>query len=43
MKTNIDGVFVAGDIRYKRLRQIITACADGAIAGTEAIKYITNN
>ena len=43
MRTNIDGVFVAGDIRYKSLRQIITACADGAIAGTEAIKYITNN
>ena len=43
MRTNIDGVFVAGDIRYKSLRQIITACSDGAIAATEAIKYITNN
>ena len=43
MHTNIDGVFVAGDIRYKSLRQIITACADGAIAGTEAIKYIQSN
>ena len=43
MKTNIDGVFVAGDIRYKSLRQIVTACSDGAIAGTEAIKYMTNN
>ncbi len=43
MRTNIDGVYVAGDIRYKSLRQIITACSDGAIAGTEAIKYITNN
>ena len=42
MKSNIDGVFVAGDIRYKSLRQIITACSDGAIAGTEAIKYISN-
>ena len=40
MHTNIEGVFVAGDIRYKSLRQIITACADGAIAGTEAIKFI---
>lgn len=40
MHTNIKGVFVAGDIRKKSLRQIITACYDGAIAGTEAIKYI---
>ena len=39
MRTNIDGVFAAGDIREKELRQIITACADGAIAATEAIKY----
>jgi thioredoxin reductase (NADPH) len=43
MRTNIDGVFVAGDIRYKSLRQIVTACADGAIAATEAIKFISNN
>lgn len=43
MRTNITGVFVAGDIRFKSLRQIVTACSDGAIAGTEAIKYITNN
>lgn len=40
MHTNIEGVFVAGDVRYKNLRQIVTACADGAIAGTEAIKYL---
>ncbi|MCL2629908.1 MAG: thioredoxin-disulfide reductase [Firmicutes bacterium] len=32
MKTNIAGVFGAGDIRQKSLRQVITACADGAIA-----------
>ena len=43
MRTNINSVFVAGDIRYKSLRQIVTACADGAIAATEAIKYIANN
>jgi len=41
MKTNIDGVYAAGDIRYKSLRQIITACSDGAIAGTECIKYLS--
>jgi len=40
MHTNTPNVFVAGDIREKSLRQIITACADGAIAGTEAIKYL---
>lgn len=40
MKTNLEGVFVAGDIRYKSLRQIVTACSDGAIASTQAIKYL---
>ena len=43
MHTNIDNVFVAGDIRKKSLRQIVTACADGAIAGTEAIKFLSKN
>lgn len=42
MRTNIDNVFVAGDIRYKSLKQIVTACSDGAIASTQAIKYINN-
>lgn len=32
MRTNIDGVFAVGDVRDKSLRQVITACADGAIA-----------
>ncbi len=32
MKTNIDGVYAAGDLREKPLRQVITACSDGAIA-----------
>ena len=41
MKTNVDGVFVAGDIRKKSLKQIITACSDGAIAANEVIKYLT--
>lgn len=40
MKTNIDGVFAAGDIRKKPLRQIITAAADGAVAANSAIEYI---
>ena len=43
MKTNVEGVFAAGDIRDKALRQIVTACSDGAIAATECIKYLQNN
>ena len=38
--TNVDGIFVAGDNRTKSLRQLVTAASDGAIAATEAIKYI---
>lgn len=34
-KTNIEGVFCAGDIRQKMLRQIVTAASDGAIAATQ--------
>ncbi len=40
MRTNVPGVFAAGDIRRKNLRQVITAAADGAIAATQAEKYI---
>lgn len=43
MKTNIDGVFAAGDIRVKTLRQVVTAVADGAIAAVQAEKYIEHN
>ena len=39
-KTNIPGVFAAGDIRTKRLRQVVTAAADGAVAADEAAAYI---
>ena len=39
-KTNIPGIFVAGDNRTKSLRQLVTATSDGAIAATEAISYI---
>lgn len=38
--TNIDGIYAAGDIRKKNLRQLVTAASDGAIAAIEAIKYI---
>ena len=40
MHTNIPGVFAAGDIRVKSLRQVVTAAADGAIAAMQAKKYI---
>ena len=40
MRTNVPGVFAAGDARRKSLRQIITAAADGAIAASAAEKYI---
>lgn len=40
MRTNIEGVFAAGDCRAKLLRQIVTAAADGAIAAVAAERYI---
>ena len=40
MKTNVEGVFAAGDVRVKSLRQVVTATADGAIAAVQAEKYI---
>jgi thioredoxin reductase (NADPH) len=40
MRTNVPGVFAAGDIRVKSLRQVVTAAADGAIAATMADKFI---
>lgn len=43
MKTNLPGVFAAGDLRVKELRQVVTAAADGAIAATQAEKYINEN
>lgn len=42
MKTNVEGVFGAGDVRQKSLRQVVTAVADGAIAAVQAEKYIDN-
>ena len=39
-KTSQDGFFVAGDVRTKHLRQVITAVADGANAAVSASEYI---
>ena len=38
--TDAAGIFVAGDNRSKAVRQLVTATADGAVAATEAVKYI---
>ena len=43
MKTNIAGVFVAGDVRDKELRQIVNAAGDGAVAAFEANKFLTEH
>ena len=40
-ETSAQGIFAAGDTRTKSLRQIVTATADGAVAATAAIEYIT--
>jgi len=42
MKTNIAGVYAAGDVRKKLLKQIVTACADGAIAVASMIPYLNS-
>lgn len=41
MRTNIPGVFAAGDVRVTPLRQVVTACADGAIAAMQCYKYVS--
>lgn len=40
MQTTIKGIYAAGDVVDKHLRQIVTACSDGAIAAQKASKYI---
>ena len=42
-KTNIEGVFAAGDVREKALRQVITAASDGAVSAHYAEEYISEN
>ncbi|MEG1043565.1 MAG: thioredoxin-disulfide reductase [Oscillospiraceae bacterium] len=43
MKTNIPGVFAAGDVRKKSFRQVVTAAADGAIAVHSVEHYLSEN
>ncbi len=40
LETNIEGVYAAGDLRIKELRQIVTAVSDGAIAATNCEHYL---
>lgn len=42
MRTNIDGIFAAGDIRSKTCRQVATAVGDGAFAAQSAYAYLTS-
>lgn len=38
--TSIEGVFAAGDVRTKKVRQLVTAAADGAVSASEASNFI---
>jgi thioredoxin reductase (NADPH) len=40
MKTSVDGIFACGDVRRKSLRQVVTACGDGATAAFSAQHYV---
>ena len=40
MRTKTEGLYAAGDTRQKHLRQIVTACSDGALAATSAHEYL---
>jgi thioredoxin reductase (NADPH) len=42
MKTNVDGIFAAGDCIAKRYRQVTTAVAEGTIAALSAADYLRN-
>lgn len=42
MRTNVEGVYAIGDCKSKKLRQIITASSDGAIAAMDCERYINN-
>lgn len=42
MQTSVKGVFVAGDVRAKQVKQVATAVGDGCIAGVNAIKYVNS-
>lgn len=41
-KTSVDGIYAAGDICVKNLRQVVTATGDGAVAATSLEKYVVS-
>ena len=41
--TSVPGIFAAGDGRTKRVRQLVTAAADGAAAAAEAVRYLESH
>lgn len=43
MQTSAPGIFAAGDVRHKSLRQIVTAASDGALAAMSVVKYLEEN
>lgn len=43
LESKTNGLFVAGDVRHKNLRQVITAASDGAICAVQAEEYINDN
>ena len=43
METAVSGIYAAGDCTAKYLRQVITACGDGAIAAQKAASYLRQN
>jgi thioredoxin reductase (NADPH) len=42
LRTSEDGVFVAGDVRRKGLRQVVTACGDGAVAAMNCERWLVD-
>ena len=40
MNTKTPGIFACGDTRKKAIKQVVTACGDGAIAAMSAVKYL---
>ena len=40
LATQVAGIFAAGDVREKEIRQVITAASDGAIAAQSAYNYV---